>query len=161
MALWYNSPIAHVITLSQGYSGIFTRLLKTLDFCGNMLDTYPTRHYLRGMDLYHADIRLPEGFVSPTARVRLRWTEHANRARRDDRYGEIPSFTSLPLANFKVIEIGVENRRVVKMLVRGHYTKNLDICFVLIPGAVWTVKTVWMNERNDTHRTLDRSKYMR
>lgn len=119
-------------------------------------------HYLRGMDLYHAEIRLPEGFVSPTARVALRWTNHADRARRDDRYGEIPRFRTATLANLRVVEVGVENGRTAKILFRGKMNATLDVCMVLIPGArEWTVKTVWINESKDSHSTLDRTRYMR
>ena len=113
------------------------------------------------MDLYHSDIRLPDGFTAPTQRVTLKWTRHAEDARWDDRYGQIPAFTSIPLSQFKVIEVGVEGNRVVKMVVRGHYTDEFDICFVLIPGPQYVVKTVWMNRRNDVHKSLDRTKYVR
>lgn len=112
------------------------------------------------MDLYHAEIRLPDGFTIPTARVALKWTRHAERARWDDRYGMIPMFSTIPLSQFEVIEVGVEAGIIAKILVRGHYTDEIDICFVLIPGPQYVVKTVWMNRRNDQHKTLDRSKYV-
>jgi hypothetical protein len=112
------------------------------------------------MDLYHAEIRLPEGFTMPTARVTLEWTRHADKSRTDDRYGIIPKFTSIPLSSFKPIEVGVENGKVVKIVVRGRWTKDLDVIFVLIPGKTYTVKTVWINEYRDSHKTLDRSRYV-
>lgn len=115
------------------------------------------------MDLYHADIRLPDGFVTPTARVRLIWTHRADRARFDDRFANvIPKFDNIPLSAFKVIEVGVEADRVVKIVVRGHWTTDLDLVFVLIPSTrtSWLVKTVWINRRNDVHKSLDRSKYV-
>lgn len=112
------------------------------------------------MDLYHAEIRLPHGFVKPTGRVALCWTRHADNARKNDRYGDIKRFQSATLDRLEVIEVGVENGRVAKILFRGRYTDTLDVCMVLIPGKEYTVKTVWINERNDLHRTLDRSKYV-
>jgi len=114
------------------------------------------------MDLYHSDIRLPDGFTKPTARVELVWTRHADAARTDDRYGQIPRFANVPLSMFDVIEVGVEAGKVSKMLVRGHYSADIDVCFVLIPCKTdkWIVKTVWQNERTDVHRTLDRSRYV-
>lgn len=112
------------------------------------------------MDLYHAEIGLPKGFVAPTARVALRWTAHADKARRNDRYGDIKRFQSATLGRLSVVEVGIENGEIAKILFRGRYTENLDVCMVLIPGnRHWTVKTVWINERNDAHSTLDRSKY--
>lgn len=113
------------------------------------------------MDLYHADIRLPDGFSKPTGIVRLKWTYHADNARTDDRYATIPKFSVATLDNLDVIEVGVEDGRVVKILFRGQMDANHDVCMVLIPGKVWTVKTVWINERTDSHKTLDRSRYMR
>ena len=98
----------------------------------------------------------------PTARVSLNWTRHADSARTNDRYGIIPKVDTIPLSCFSVVEVGVENNKVCKIVVRGHWTKDLDVVFVLIPNAClpWTVKTVWINERNDSHKTLDRSKYV-
>ncbi len=110
--------------------------------------------------LYHKDIRLPENFIAPTQRVTLAWTLHAERARQNDRYGVIPKFNTIPLAAFEVIEVEVINDRVSKLVVRGHYNADLDIVFVVIPNGTYVVKTVWFQERNDLHRTLDRSRYV-
>lgn len=133
--------------------GTFTRL--RIDMRGYV-------RYVGVMELFHADIRLPEGFVAPTARVPLSWTRHAHEARWNDRvyHNEIPAFDTLPLSRFSVVEVGVESGRVVKMVVRGHFTKTHDLVFVLIPGPRWTVKTVWSNLRTDVHRTLDKSRYV-
>lgn len=112
------------------------------------------------MDLYHAEIGLPEGFVKPTGRVMLKWTRHADEARSNDRYGEIRRFKSATLDRLEVIEVGVTDGQVSKILFRGRYTDELDVCMVLVPGREWRVKTVWVNVRDDLHRTLDRSRYV-
>lgn len=114
------------------------------------------------MDLYHADIRLPEGFEQPTGRVGLEWTLHANRARHNDRYGEIRKFKTVTLDRMQVVEVGVKDGKVAKILVRGRYNDDFDCCMVLIPHEVapWTVKTVWLNSVDDTHSTLDRRRYV-
>jgi hypothetical protein len=113
------------------------------------------------MELYHADIRLPDGFRLPARLVELNWTRHADAARFNDRYGEIPYLPIVNLALCKVIEVGLEGRRVRKVVVRTSLTDTHDVVLVLIPGPnEWTVKTVWVNERNDSHRTLDRSRYV-
>ena len=116
--------------------------------------------YTRAMDLYHADNRLPAGFVKPTHTVTVSYSGHARKAANTDRYGkmELPEF--LCLKNAQVIEVGVENGRVAKILFRTNYDENLDMCIVLVPGKSWFAKTVWYNEKTDTHSTLDRSKYM-
>lgn len=112
------------------------------------------------MDLYHVDIRLPEGMKRFTGRAPLAWSRHADRARRDDRYGEIPKYRTITFDNLDVIEIGMEGDKLVKVLFRGHFSETLDLCIVVMPGLPWLVKTVWLNEKNDTHKTLDRSKYV-
>jgi len=112
------------------------------------------------MNLYHVELGLPPGFALPGDRVNLRWTNHAEHARTSDRYGVIPKVSTLPLSVFSVIEVGMEGRRVAKVVVRGSLNKTQDAIFVLIPGSEWTVKTVWINEKNDQHKTLDRSRYV-
>lgn len=114
------------------------------------------------MDLYHSDIRLPEGFRLPARVVTLKWTRHAESARHNDRYGEIPSIPLVDLAQCRVIEVGMEGRKVRKVVVRTALDADNDIIFVLIPAGLdpWVVKTVWINRWDDTHRTLDHSKYV-
>jgi hypothetical protein len=113
------------------------------------------------MDLYHADIRLPDGFRLPNRLVNLRWTRHAEGARLSDRYGLIPQIPVLNLGECRTIEVGMEAGRVAKVVVRAELDDDADVVFALIPGNVWTVKTVWINLRSDTHSTLDRSRYVR
>lgn len=117
------------------------------------------------MDLYHADIRLPDLYRSPAHRVNLQYSRHALKACQDDRYAKsIPVFDSIPLQCFETVELGVNpaTGRIEKYVMRGHWTTDLDLIFVLIPSltSAWFVKTVWINERNDSHKTLDRSKYV-
>jgi hypothetical protein len=114
------------------------------------------------MDLYHADIRLPAGFRLPNRLVKLAWSNHALRARRDDRYGDIPQIPLLNLGECRAVEVGMEGQRVAKIVVRAELDDDNDVVFVLIPrNPAYLVKTVWINRRDDKHKTLDRSKYMR
>lgn len=111
------------------------------------------------MDLYHTDIRLPANFVAPAQTVTVDYSDHARKAAHNDRYGFMDLPYTLPLRSGKVIEVGMENGRVAKILFRFQYDNDLDMCIVLIPGR-WFAKTVWFNERTDSHKTLDRSKYV-
>lgn len=115
------------------------------------------------MELYHCEIRLPDGFVAPTQRVELVWTRHADMARMDDRYCEIPRFRTATLRRLKVVEVGVESNKISKILFRGRLDDDYDVCMVLIPNGVkpWIVKAVWVNRNSDSHSTLDRTKYVR
>jgi len=113
------------------------------------------------MDLYHADIKLPDGFRLPARTVELFWTRHAEGARSNDRYGEIPRIPLVNLAMCETIEVGITGRRVEKVVVRTGFDDYCDLVLVLIPGPnKWTVKTVWFNEIHDNHKTLDRSRYV-
>lgn len=114
------------------------------------------------MDLYHADIRLPEGFRLPARIVGLEWGFHALNALRDDRYGEIEKYDHIDLTTKSVIEVGVTGKRVEKVVIRGSLDADRDIVYVLIPKGYqpWFVKTVWVNLKTDHHKTLDRSRYV-
>lgn len=113
------------------------------------------------MELYHADIKLPDGFRLPNRVVNLYWTRHAERARLNDRYGVIPQMPMLDLSQCNTIEVGMEGRSVKKIVVRTPFDTFNDLVLVLIPGpGAWVVKTVWFNQANDSHKTLDRSRYV-
>lgn len=109
------------------------------------------------MPLFHKDIGFPPGFRAPDTRINLIYTRHAREACESR---DIRMFRCITLARFDVIEIEVSADRVVKMVVRGRYDDNNDICIVLRNTAgKWIVPTVWLNKANDLHKTLDRSKY--
>lgn len=110
------------------------------------------------MDLYHFEIGFPAWFKVPTGEVQPRYGDHSRFEAQVDRYGKIQLPTSIDLSKFKVIEIGVEGKRLVKALFRGPLDETRDICIVLT--ATGFVKTVWVNLRTDIHRTLDRTKYI-
>lgn len=116
------------------------------------------------MELYHADIRLPDGFRLPNRVITLSFTRHAREARQNDRYGYIPPIPVIDLGQFQTVEVGMEDGRVAKVVVRGELDDERDIILILIPHRpkpnVWTVKTVWCNLRTDSHKTLDRSRYV-
>jgi len=110
--------------------------------------------------LYHSRIGLPDWFVAPTERVPLKWTYHAEIQRQEDRYGIIRRFKTATLGRLEVIEIGVRDNKVSKILFRGTFNERYDVCMVLIPGKnEWTVKTVWLNDKTDTHDTLNPARY--
>jgi hypothetical protein len=109
------------------------------------------------MVLYHAAIGLPKWFKAPTGVVAPRYGDHARFEAQVDRYGKIELPKTIDLSKFKVIEVGVDNGKVAKVLFRGPLDATRDLCIVLAANGY--VKTVWVNLRSDTHRTLDRSKY--
>lgn len=113
------------------------------------------------MELYHRDLGLPTGFVRPQHTVTVDYGSHARMEAMTDRYGDFYLPPKVNLSEFEVIEVGMENGKVAKILFRGELDDVRDICIVLIPRRpAWFCKTVWVNVRTDTHRTLDKSKYV-
>lgn len=113
--------------------------------------------------LFHADLGFPSAFNPPTGTRALQYTQHAQNAALDDRYGDIQLPSEINLDEMKLIEVGVTDGQVSKFLYRGKLDNWRDICIVAIPrprGQKWIVKTVWINESNDRHRTLDPTKYL-
>lgn len=115
------------------------------------------------MELYHKDIRLPDNFRLPAASVELAWTHHATKARSNDRYGYVPAYKRINLREAEVIEVGMEEGRLVHLLLRLRYDGRKDVLLALRPVArsPWVVKTVWLNTVNDKHKSLNKSRYMK
>lgn len=56
-----------------------------------------------------------------------------------------------------VFELEVQDSKPVKLCFRINYNNTQDMCIVLTNQGV--IKTIWLNRKNDTHNTLDVSKY--
>lgn len=70
---------------------------------------------------------------------------------------ELPA--TINLTECEIIEIEVENSQIVKILVRLPYDDEYDLNMPIL-NANARVKTVWLNCKDDTHDTLDRTKYI-
>lgn len=110
------------------------------------------------MTLYHADIHLPQQAKGLQFVSLLNYTPHARQAAQDDRYGPVKLPTTFDSRSATLIEAGVLDGKVVKAVYRQHYDNRFDLCLVLNLKANRVV-TVWLNEKNDHHKTLDGSKY--
>lgn len=109
------------------------------------------------METYHKELGFPKWFTKPEGIKDLRYTNHAVRASQTDRYGRIQLPARLD-TRCDLIEVGVEDGKVAKLVYRGRYDKQYDLVIVVIPGE-WIVKTVWLNDRADEHKTLQTWKY--
>ena len=107
--------------------------------------------------LYHKDIILPPLKLRDEY-LELSYTLHAFQSAENDRYGTINLPSKINLAMAEVIEVEILNGDVEKIIVRQKYSKEYDLILVIIPRYM-RVKTVWLNQVSDTHKTLDRSKY--
>ena len=113
---------------------------------------------------YHAELGFPKGVKLPEGLGVMRWTSHAIQASKNDRYGNIPASSTIDFATARLIEVDMEGGKVVKYLTRTPLPgTKLDVVHALkvLPDGAYLVKTVWLNERNDAHQTLDTSRYNR
>ena len=117
------------------------------------------------MGLYHAEVYMPASVLNlvPTGIVEPFYSGHAVKAANDDRYGKAVLDIQIDLKSAKLIEVEVENGKLVKYVVRCNYDAARDIIYVLCPRPrrMAFVKTVWFNLKTDKHRTLDKNKYVR
>ena len=117
---------------------------------------------IHSLKLYHKDVYLPDEVLNQIEKCRhfLTWSRHASKARFDDRYGTVPQLGSVALNRVEFIEVQTNHDKVCKFVVRVPLDER-DIVMVLMPTHPYEllVKTVWFNKKDDTHNTLDRSKY--
>lgn len=114
-----------------------------------------------GEVLYHKDVGFPDDINMPrnfNPVMNLRYGSHAEAAAHNDRYGEMRLPHRIDVRKGTTIEIGVTGKTVTKMVIRFDYNEKLDIVIVIMPESAF-VKTVWFNEKGDTHGTLDKRKY--
>lgn len=116
-----------------------------------------------GLWLYHYKLGIPLNISKPCYKGRLKFGTHALEESNADRYGvmKLPErFDGVGL----LIEVGCKDKNwylpenIVKQVWRYKYNDKLDAVIVLQPDGF--VRTVWFNERNDSHKTLDKSKYV-
>ena len=110
--------------------------------------------------LYHKDVFMPRvKFANYNAPVG--YTLHARNAAENDRYGTISLPDTLNLIDGELIELSVLGGAIEKMVMRFAYDGYFDLCVVvMLDGLRLVAKTVWLNDRNDLHTTLDKSRYV-
>ncbi|QDJ96236.1 hypothetical protein Xoosp13_49 [Xanthomonas phage Xoo-sp13] len=99
---------------------------------------------------------MPRGF---TPVIKLRYGGHAREEAMLDKYGNIKLPDVVDVRKGDVVEVGVTNNVVTKMVVRFHYDDRRDIVLVINPSDGF-VRTVWANDKNDKHKSLNRAKYV-
>lgn len=114
---------------------------------------------------YHKSIgfeprAMKEIFESLQRVSQLRYTQHAKLETIKDRYAVIPPVKLQYIRPENIFEYTRENGRIIKFVARlTHLDNNLDFCYSISTEGI--VITVWANEKNDDHRTLNESSYRR
>lgn len=83
----------------------------------------------------------------------LRYWPHALEQAEQDRYGVIELPDTINLSRVELVEMEVVNNKIYKVVVRSHYNTQLDLVHVILLETM-SVKTVWLNRKNDRHHTL-------
>lgn len=111
------------------------------------------------MPLYHYQIGFPKDLKFEPL-FGFNYSLHARLEAMKDRFGKIDHFPQnfLPRTD-KVVEAETDAfGKLVKIVFRKYYDAKFDLVIVLFVPTK-TVKTMWLNARSDTHKTLDRSRY--
>lgn len=108
--------------------------------------------------LYHKDIYMPKVSLGVKP-VKVNYSQHALNAAYNDIYEEIVLQSEYNFSQSETIEIEIYNDKLIKMVSRFDYSTDYNLIVVIIPETK-VVKTVWLNEKNDIHKTLDTSKYI-
>lgn len=106
---------------------------------------------------------MPQVCRVPVHVGRLAYSWHAQREASLDRHGRIDLPTYFDAANAELIEAEAElaesgEVRVVKQVWRQPLDGARDL--VLVIARKGKVITVWVNRKGDTHRTLQRDRYV-
>lgn len=113
--------------------------------------------------LYHRELGLPKQTEFLFGKTyKLRYSNHAKQACLNDRYGMItPPFTA-EITRENLIEVELNGQAIVKAVIRIPYNDKNDLVIVLMPDFDMAfVKTVWLNDRADNHKTLKTHLYSR
>ena len=111
--------------------------------------------------LFHRDVFAPEEvFATNGAVIKVTYGPHALSAAAKDRYGDLRGYLPqwLDREEVEVIEVEVARGEISKRGVRFQVADNLDL--VMVVQSDGFVRTVWGNLHDDTHKSLDRSKFV-
>ena len=109
--------------------------------------------------LYNRAVKLPASLLAAACRrFRLHFTRHALTSALNDRYGTPNLKPVIEVQPEQLVEALVERGVPVKFVVRQPNDAQTDVVLVIRPeGEVGHVITVWVNDKNDQHSTLNKS----
>jgi hypothetical protein len=107
------------------------------------------------MGTYHKDIGFPKCIKMPYGESIFYASRHSRKQAISKNFS-IPS--KIMITGQNIIEIHTNNQVVEKCLIRYPYTNQIDLCLVINP-ILKIIITAWLNKRNDTHKSLNKTKY--
>ena len=131
--------------------------------------------------LYHELVYLPSKVLDECMRIKANfnnfdYSNHFKRQMEDtedykhyisDKVMLEFALAKLTTSSFKPFEVETEvdnkgNEQVCKIVIRVTFDNERDITFAIIPkeNNIGFIKTAWLNNREDIHFTLDKSRYV-
>lgn len=108
------------------------------------------------MLLYHRDLGIPANITRPSEGLTLSYSSHAAEQANRKNIWSLPGV----LGSYTIIEVETDTCGVArKWVLRLPHSHSHDLCMAVLPSGL--VKTVWLNTCEDTHRTLDSTRYER
>jgi hypothetical protein len=108
---------------------------------------------------YHVDAFGLPNVTLPTGILSLKHTRHSSE-RAEQKGIVVPR--KIDMRDFTVLEVTTFLDKLVKIVVRGSYDLDNDICLAIsVYYGENVVKSVWTNNKLDTHISLNKSKYER
>lgn len=115
---------------------------------------------------FHGDIGVKFASLLSGVPPKLRYSRHAMEETVRDRYCTIPVLTREALscvslfegAAVKLIEYYMDGMALDRVVVRVS-SESGDTDFVYVVDLLGTVRTCWVNKKDDAHGTLDRGLY--
>jgi hypothetical protein len=83
--------------------------------------------------------------------VQLRYSPHSLEQAQVKGIEDLPDFINF--TQVEIVEMEVANGRPFKVLARQPYDGRYDLVHVILLSGM-VVKTVWLNQRSDNHKTL-------
>lgn len=111
------------------------------------------------MPLYHYKLGIPSYLQTRYGVILLNYGKHSleKAFERAGKTFKVP--VRLDTDKAQVIEVeSNEKREVVKVVYRIKFNHKEDLCIVVMPWT-WKVKTVWLNDVDDKHYTLNEHPY--
>lgn len=107
--------------------------------------------------------RMPQSYIQPFLGLVLNvvLTNHARE--QAFRHGmQIVPPQKITIKEEEIVEMEVFNGKVIKLVARFNYNSFKDLVLVFIPEEINAiVKTLWLNDKNDNHETLDLNRIRR
>jgi len=126
-----------------------------------------------GNEAYHRDVHLPlEKWNLPIGPLVVEHSNHTKKEWKKDRYrledydDEPPTFFNMKPEHIVEVHLNKDSKRLEKIVARFPYDDKNDAVLPLIgftknpTGYNAFAKTMWFNDKNDLHNTLDRSQYV-